>query len=199
MNLDKDTAERMRAGTKAVAEKLRQHREDERASSEKSINAEDGRMLKAAGRDPKQKQPFGTLKALREMPAAQLDRVQEIIVPERMTAAARVSCLPVALSGLSDEARQGLEGYHSLYWAAQPSQAMSYEPRVPSSSEGGGDEDNAAWDALTACDRAIGPKIKRLAVETVRAERHAFYSVHAAGMAEDIGMRLANYFAASGE
>jgi len=178
-------------------------------------NEQDAKTLQSVGKNHRVKQPNGTVEAIEKVPAAQRDRVlsvdwREVDIKKagaRLESAwsARVSCLPIALSGLSDEARSGLEGYHSLYLAAQPSQAMSYEPRVPSGREADDSAQSDAWDALIACDRALmdrdpvrGQRVARRAKEIVTCDTHQPFDGLAVGVAETVGTWLSDYFADEG-
>lgn len=171
-----------------------------------AYNAEDAAVLKSAKIDHKVKQPPGTVKAVAETNPHQRDRITSISLQERVVKdsdgridtcrAAIVTSLPLALSKISHTAREGLEGFHGIYWDAQPSQAMSYEPRVPSNSEGDGV--NHAYDRLMAVKAKLvevggrtGHRLFDRACEIVTAERHAAYDGLALGVAERTGSIMA--------
>jgi len=179
-------------------------------------NEQDAKTLQSVGKNHRIKQPNGTVEAIEKVPAAQRDRVLSVDWREvdlkkagaklESARSARVSCLPVALKGLSDYATDGLEGYHSLYFDAQPSQAQSYEPRIPSGCEPDDSAQSAAWDALLACNRALmdrdpvrGQRVARRAKEIVTAETHQPFDGLAVGVAETVGTWLSDYFADEGE
>ena len=203
--LDGKSAQRMRAASRALAQRRAEEQAKAQAVSQRTHTRALKRKLEAASLPSKGKQPERIIRALDAVPDAQTARIVDVRQQDargesNATQAAVVTSLPVALKHLPDDAREGLEAFAALYWDAQPSQAMSYEPRVRGNDEGDGV--NHAYDRLDAVRRTLervggrtGRKVYDRAVEIVSSPHDRPYDGVAVGLASYTGRCLAALFA----
>ena len=176
----------------------------------KAYSGDEAALLISARIDHTVRQPFGTVNAVKAVNPAQRGRIERVSTQERMVKdsdgrvdtcrAAVVSSLPNALRPLSDAAKEGLESFAALYWDAQPSQAMSYEPRVPGDAEGDGE--NRAYSRLLSVRRELeavggrtGLRVYSRAEEIVSSAHDKPYDGLALQVAEHTGACLSALFA----